>query len=103
MRIVKTTTAVLACGFFLGAVSGPAWSASTEPAPKNAQVETVPRSDSDSLLGMINSVLIRSEIHQGHQGCKAGQLYGQDDVVGDPQACFMNKLNFGGPTAPTGP
>jgi hypothetical protein len=44
--------------------------------------------------GMINSLLIRSEIHEGQEGCKATQLYGQHDVVGDPQACFMNKLNL---------
>jgi hypothetical protein len=100
MRIIKTTTAVLACGFFLGAVSGPAWSASSDPAPQNAQVEKAPRSDSGSLLGLINSVLIKTQVQRGHERCKATQLYGQHDVVGDPQACFTNELNFGSAIAP---
>jgi hypothetical protein len=92
MRIVKTAVAVFAGGLLLGAGSGPAWPASAEPAPQTAQVDTVPRSDSNSLLGMINSVLIRSEIHQGQVSCQATKLYSQHDVVGDQQSCFMNKI-----------
>jgi len=46
-----------------------------------------------SLLAITNSSLRESVRHEPPQrNCKAGRLYSEHDVVGDPKACFLGNM-----------
>ncbi len=85
--------------FGLGA---PAWSGTdAKEAPIDAEV--LPSSSNvNTLLGLLSSVLTSTDPNPrlATGECKPSQLYSQHDVVGDPEACFRGRYNFGtGPNA----
>jgi hypothetical protein len=103
MSILKTTAAVLVSGLLIGAV-GPASSASAQqsqqPSTPSAAAQTSNSSPAVlSILGMIIPQVEHEVQTQPH--CKAGQLYSQHDVVGDPQSCFENVVDA--PSGAVGP
>ena len=53
-----------------------------------------------SLLGMLAPILTEPAQHAKPKTCKPGELYSGHDVVGDPEACFMGRLDVHG--APQG-
>jgi hypothetical protein len=114
MNIVKTTAVVLMSGLLIGAACMPAWSAANNPAARSAannpaaptaSAEVMPANTAAPSLLAIR-VLFGPSVdepapHKDQMNCKAGHLYSQHDIVGDPQACIMGRLTvIGGGVAP---
>jgi hypothetical protein len=104
MNILKTTAAALMCSLLIGAASMPVWSAADNLAAPTAYAEVVPANTvAPSLLvirgGVVPSVT-EAAPHKDQMNCRAGHLYSQHDIVGDPQACIMGHLTIGGGVAP---
>ena len=94
MGISKRAIVVLVPSLLFG-ISAPAWSGTAgQAAPTNAQVMPS-NSNSNTLLGMLKSVLTGTDPRQPKGQCNASHLYSQHDVVGDPEACFMNRYITG--------
>jgi hypothetical protein len=101
MGILKKTAAVMISGLVIGTACVPAWSATAnDPAPVNAQVMPADASGG-SLLGILNSALTDTPRHEPQKDCKSPSLYSQHDVVGDPEACFLGRVNV--PTGSVAP
>jgi hypothetical protein len=104
MNIVKTTAAALMSSLLMGVASVPAWSAANNPTAPTAYAEVVPANTvAPSLLvirGVVGPSVVEAAPHQDQTNCKAGHLYSQHDMVGDPQACIMGRLTIGGGVAP---
>src|ERR1700757_1601691 len=96
MNIVKTTAVALMSSFLIGAACMPAWSAANSPAAPTAPAEVMPANTAAPSLLAIR-VLFGPSVdepapHRDQMNCKAGHLYSQHDIVGDPQACIMGRL-----------
>jgi hypothetical protein len=99
MSILKTTAAMLVSGLLIGA-AGPAWSASAQQSQQLSTPSAAAQTSNDSplvlsILGMIIPQVeheLPPDVHP-QPTCKAGQLYSQHDVVGDPQSCFVNAVD----------
>lgn len=103
MGMAKKAIVVLVPSLLFG-ITAPAWSGTAEQAaPIDAQVMPA-NSNSNTLLGMLNSVLTRTDPgpRQPKDQCKASHLYSWHDVVGDPDACFMGRLAIGHGTMAAG-
>jgi hypothetical protein len=103
MSILKTTAAMLVSGLLIGAAR-PAWSASARQSQQLSTPSAAAQTSNDSplvlsILGMIIPQVEHEVQTQPH--CKAGQLYSQHDVVGDPQSCFENVVDA--PSGAVGP
>jgi hypothetical protein len=95
MSILRTTAAMLVSGLLIGAAR-PAWSASAQqnqqPSTPSAAAQTT--NDSPAVLSILGMIIPQVEHEvQTQPHCKAGQLYSQHDVVGDPQSCFENVVD----------
>ena len=102
MGISKKAIVVLVPSLLFG-IGAPAWSGSAEQAAP-AEVQMAPANPyGNTLLGMMSSVLTATDPspRQPKNQCKAGQLYSQHDVVGDPEACIKGQYTIGnGATTP---
>ena len=95
MSILKTTAAMLVSGLLIG-VARPAWSASAQQnqQPSTPSAATQTSNDSPLVLSILGMIIPQVEHEvQTQPHCKAGQLYSQHDVVGDPQSCFMSTVD----------
>ena len=95
MSILKTSAVMLVSGLLIGAAR-PAWSASARQSQQLSTPSAAAQTINDSplvlsILGM-NIPQVEHEV-QTQPHCKAGQLYSQHDVVGDPQSCFVNVVD----------
>jgi hypothetical protein len=105
MNIVKTTAVALMSSLLIGAACMPPWSAANNPAAPTASAEVMPANTAAPSLLAIR-VLFGPSVdeptpHKDQMNCKAGHLYSQHDIVGDPQACIMGRLTvIGGGVAP---
>jgi hypothetical protein len=96
MGMSKKAIVVLVPSLLFG-IGAPAWSGTAEQAaPVDAQVMPA-NSSSNTLLGMLKSVLTGTDPgpRQPEGLCKAAHLYSQHDVVGDPEACITGRLTIG--------
>ena len=105
MNIVKTTAAALVSSLLMGAACMPAWSAANNPTAPTGSAEVMPVSTvAPSLLAiraLFGPSVDEAAPHRDQMNCKAGHLYSQHDIVGDPQACIMGRLTvIGGGVAP---
>jgi hypothetical protein len=103
MSILKKTAVVLVSGLLIGAAR-PARSASAQqsqqPSTPSAAAQTT--NDSPLVLSILGMIIPQVEHEvQTQPHCKAGQLYSQHDVVGDPQSCFENVVDA--PSGAVGP
>jgi hypothetical protein len=99
MKIVKTTAAALLSSLIIGAACMPAWSAtSSTPAPISANV--ILAKNVTGSLPAARSWLDPSPVDTAPRpdqtNCKAGHVYSQHDIVGDPRACIMGLVTIGG-------
>jgi hypothetical protein len=106
MNIVKTTAVALMSSLLIGAACMPAWSATgADPAPINADV-MLAKNVTGSLpasRSWLNPSPVPTAPRQDQTNCKAGHVYSQHDIVGDPQACIMGTLTIGGSSAAVAP
>src|SRR5690348_15836201 len=103
MGVSKKAIEVLVPRLLFG-VGAPAWSASAEQAAP-ATVQMAPANPyGNTLLGMLSSVLTATDPspRQPKNQRKAGQLYSQHDVVGDPEACITGQYTIGNGAAAPG-
>jgi hypothetical protein len=88
---VSTKVAAIVVGGLLLAY-GPARAQSTQAAaPATASAGAV--TNGQSVLGFIAPLLNSSVEHKAAKNCKPDSLYSQHSVVGDPNACFVGKLD----------
>jgi hypothetical protein len=96
MGMSKKAIVVLVPSLLFG-IGAPAWSGTAEhAAPADARI--VPANPyGNTLLGMLSSIFTGTDPgpRQSKGQCKASHLYSQHDVVGDPDACFMNRYTLG--------
>jgi hypothetical protein len=98
MKILRTMTAGLVAGTLLYGACLPtqAMAAGPQAAPNSS--DPLPAS-SLSLLALplqLNMVgAVQRELPANAINCKAGNLYSQHDVVGDPERCNKSTVNFG--------
>jgi hypothetical protein len=102
MNIVKTKAAALISSLLIGAASTPAWAAtSATQAPINEVL--LSKSVAGSLpatRSWFDPSPVDAASRQNATNCKAGNIYSQHDIVGDRQACIVNRLTIGGGVAP---
>jgi hypothetical protein len=104
MVVSTRLAAAVMGGILLAAACTPAWAGSandttTRGAPTSTGASTfsgasspVPGAD-HSLVGVLNPLLADTTPHAAPKSCKADTLYSQHDVIGDPNACFLNRVN----------
>src|SRR5208282_2547367 len=91
--MVSTKLAAAVMGGLLLAVSyAPAWAGSATDASAAAPSVMAPSADR-SLVGVLSPLLADAAPHQAQKTCKADSLYSQHSVVGDPDACFISKID----------
>jgi hypothetical protein len=97
----KKLMASALAGFLVFGASAPIWANPPEgsvnaatPAPATA------KSADRSMMGMLAPILADPAQHAPRKTCKPSEVYSQHDVVGDPEACFMGRLDVHG--APQG-
>ena len=99
MNILRTTVAVLVAGTLAGSACLPirAMAADQQTAPIGAEeVEPVSSGSLLSLPLQLNLVgATQHDVPANHTNCRAGHLYSQHDVVGDPESCIKGMANFG--------
>jgi hypothetical protein len=92
MTVSTKLAAVVAGGLLLATAYAPAWAqsapSSAPAAPAASSVTTGP-----SILGFISPLLNTTVEHKAQKNCKPDSLYSQHSVVGDPDACFQNKVD----------
>src|SRR5262245_4708654 len=95
MRVSKKAVVLLAPSLLFG-LGAPAWSASSDQAPVNAQVAPA-NPEGNSLVRILSPILTDTDPppRQPKQNCNASQLYSQHDVVGDPDSCVMGHYSTG--------
>lgn len=99
MNILRTTVAALVAGTLAGSACLPirAMAADQQTAPIGSE-EVAPAS-SGSLLSLplqLNMVgAAQDDVPAKRTNCRAGHLYSQHDVVGDPETCIKGMANFG--------
>jgi hypothetical protein len=107
MKIVKTTAAALLSSMLIGAVCTPAWSATgATQAPLDADViiaKNVVAAPLPAARSWLDPSPVDTAPPQDQTNCKAGHVYSQHDIVGDPQACIMGTLTIGGSSAAVAP
>jgi hypothetical protein len=103
---MRKKTAALAALVFVGLLAGPcspAWPGDSKSAAANTST-TLPSQQDSSQLSILSSVFTdaASAPRKRDTQCRASQIYSQHDVVGDPEACIMNRATFGGGAPATG-
>jgi hypothetical protein len=94
MGTFKRTAVVLMSGLLLSGASAPAWSQDSQKAAPATTTAATSNAANQSLLGMLAPALTEPARHDPEKQCDgATQLYSQHDVVGDPDACFMGRIN----------
>ena len=96
MRIFNVTAALLASGLAISAVGQPARAGQLTPVKSEAAaadaMAKAPKNDSESLMVILGPVLADTVKHDPTGSCNS-QIYSQHDVVGDSNACFMQRLD----------
>jgi hypothetical protein len=99
MLTSKRTAILMMSGLLLGTACARGWAEDrTATAPVSVGAAVADPGDT-SLLGLLTPFLTDSVTHEVQKNCKPGHLYSQHDVVGDPEACFMNRFNVPGGVA----
>jgi hypothetical protein len=94
----KLAAAVLG-GMVLMAAYAPAFAGSDAA----GATQTATATSDHSIVGVLGPMLADAAPHQAQKACKAETLYSQHSVVGDPDACFVNRTDVrAASTAPGG-
>jgi hypothetical protein len=80
----------------MGTTSARAWSGEATQPAASAGGPTSANVSGESLLQLIAPILTDPVAREKPANCKGGELYSSHDVVGDPEACFMGRMNVGG-------
>jgi hypothetical protein len=92
MTTIRKATAAIVSGLLI-AVSGTAgWSASNNDSG-TAVTQKAAEPAVSAQLETVLPMLKNPEHHEASKNCKAPGLYSSHDVVGDPEACFMGRIN----------
>jgi hypothetical protein len=104
MVVSTRLAAAVIGGLLLAAAYTPAWAGSandtmTSGGSMSAGASTSTGASSSapsadrSLIGVLSPFLADTAPHEAQKRCKADALYSQHDVIGDPDACFLNRVN----------
>jgi hypothetical protein len=103
MSTYKRTAVVVMAGLVISGVSARGWSADNKNTALTTSTAATVGGGDQSLLGMLAPVLTEPARHQPEKSCDKGQIYSQHDVVGDPEACMMGRINTRGGVSISGP
>jgi hypothetical protein len=67
-------------------------SRSTSASASTDASSSTPGSD-HSLLGVLSPILADAAPHQAQKSCKPDTIYSAHDVIGDPDTCYLNRVN----------
>ena len=98
MNILRTSVAALVVGTLVGSACLPirAMAAEQQTAIGSEEVATPSSRSLLSLPLQLNMVgAVQREVPANRTNCRAGHLYSQHDVVGDPESCIKGMANFG--------
>ncbi len=95
MFISRRTLVALAAGVLLTAAGVQAQSADKQMITPSITSDAA-NTGNRSLLSIITPALTDPVEHRAGKTCGAGKLYSSHDVVGDPEACFMGRLDVHG-------
>jgi hypothetical protein len=84
--------AALVGGLLLAAAYTPAWAGSVNDTSAAGTSSAAAGTDR-SLVGVLSPLLNVSAPHQAQKTCKADSLYSQHSVIGDPDACLINRID----------
>jgi hypothetical protein len=104
MVVSTRLAAALMGGLLVAAVYTPAWAGSANDttisggstsvgAAKSTGTSSSAPSVDRSLISVLSPLLADAAPHEAQKRCKADGLYSQHDVIGDPDACFLNRVN----------
>jgi len=85
-------------GLLLAVSYAPAWAGDTSVAAPSA---IAPVAD-HSLVGVLSPLLTDTVQHKAQKTCKSDSLYSQHSVVGDPDACFISRVDVRGVASASG-
>lgn len=75
----------------------PTWANPPDTGTTNApQAAVTPGNANRSRMGLLAPILTAPTAHEAARACKPDDLYSQHDVVGDPDSCFLNRLDLRG-------
>jgi hypothetical protein len=91
-------------GLLLAAVSVPVWAGSVDAttttgassssgASSSTGGSSVASGADHSLVGVLSPILADAAPHQAQKICKTDSLYSAHDVIGDPETCYLNRVN----------
>jgi len=97
---MKLAAAVMG-GLLIAAVSAPAWAGSAKDATitgspgdsTSTDASSPTRGVDRSLIGALSPFLADAVPHEAQKRCATDSLYSQHDVNGDPDACYLNRIN----------
>ena len=102
MIVSTKLVAAVTGGLMLAMAYTPAFAQSATATSAAAQSAVAPTANG-SMLGILSTLATDVGPHQAQKPCKADTLYSQHSVVGDPNACFMSKVDArAGATLPGG-
>lgn len=87
----KLAAAVMG-GLMLAAAYAPAWAGSANDPTAAAPSQSAAVADR-SLVGVLSPFLAVAAPHEAQKNCKPDTLYSHHDVVGDADACFVNRFD----------
>ena len=99
MHILKTTAAALLSGLLVGTASVSAWSATATNRSAIAHAEVA---SSNNLVSSPLAYLrwlqaaTADEKPESSNNCRAGHMYSEHDLVGDPESCIMQGISISG-------
>jgi hypothetical protein len=90
---VSTKMAVAVIGGLLFAAAyAPAWAQSVDAKAPAAQAASG-LTGGQYILGVVTPLLNATTRHEAQKNCKADSLYSAHDVVGDPESCFVSRVD----------
>ncbi len=87
----KLATGVMG-GFLLMAAYVPAWSGPDSQATTPITQSSATANEDQAILGFLGSIMPAATQPRVRR-CKPEMLYSQHDVIGDPEACFVNHFD----------
>ena len=99
MNLSTKLAAGLLGGLLFAVTSGPVWAGSAS-APAQANVPAATEASPVSVMNPLLAMPAEPRVTPRH--CKADTLYSTHDVIGDPDACIMNKVDVRGNALSTG-
>src|SRR5258708_1333364 len=96
MSVSTKLAAAVVGGLLFATTYAPAWAQSADAKAPAVQSASSPGAG-QYMLGVISPLLNNMTQHAAQKSCRAESLYSAHDVIGDPDSCFVSKIDARGP------